>query len=130
MKLRLLLGLGLALAAMSCDNGPAAGDLSVEFTTPNSDDGALQFVATGTNGQTISSLSQACSGCKLFQVKVSDTQYKGVVTGSLGSGTLFRVSVSDAKHPSNYSVVIVGVAAKNPPYGMRTSLTGYSIALK
>src|SRR5215510_10151428 len=130
MKSRLLLGLIFALVAMSCNDGPAAGDLSVEYTTPNSDDGALQFVVSGSNGNTIASLSQACSGCKLFSVKVNESQYKGVVTGNLAAGTLFRVSVSDAKHPSNYSVLILGVAARNSPYGMRSSLTGYSTTLK
>ena len=128
MKLRPLLGVLLALLAMSCKEGPTAGDLAVDLTTPNSDDGAIQFVATGTNGTTISGLSQACSGCKLFIVKVSESQYKGVITGNLSAGTLFRVSVSDAKHPSNYSVLIVGVS--NRTSGMRASLSGYSIALR
>jgi hypothetical protein len=127
-KIRLLLGISLVVLAMSCKEGPTAGDLAVDLTTPNSDDGAIQFVATGTNGATISALSQGCSGCKLFVVKVSDTQYKGVITGNLSAGTLFRVSVSDAKHVSNYSVLIVGVSSRT--FGMRTSLSGYSVTLK
>jgi len=128
MKTRLFLGVCLALLAMSCKEGPAAGDLVVDLATPNSDDGAIQFVATGNNGATISGISGACSGCKLFLVKVSDSQYKGVVTGSLAAGTLFRVSVSDAKHASNYSVLIVGVSSRT--FAMRNSLVGYSVTLK
>src|SRR5690349_2965230 len=82
MKSRILLalGLGLTLAAMSCKEGPTAGELEANLTTPNSDDGALQFTATAAANVSITGISQACSGCKLFVVKVSDTQYRGVVT--------------------------------------------------
>jgi hypothetical protein len=128
MMKRLAVAVGLAVLGLSCKDGPSAGELAVDLTTPNSDDGAIQFVANGSNGATISALSQACSGCKLFIVKVSDTQYKGVITGNLSAGTLFRASLSDAKHPANYSVSIIAVS--NRTFGMRAALSGYSLALK
>ena len=130
MKLRLLLVLSLSvvLTAMSCKEDPVAGDLSVDLTTPNSDDGAVQFTATASSGATIASLSQACSGCKLFFVKASDVQYRGVVTGNVGAGTLFHISASDSKHPGNYSIQINAVSDRH--FALRTSLSNYSASVK
>ncbi len=121
-----LAGLGLALLAASCKEGPTAGELAVNLTTPNADDGAIQFTATATTPTVITGVSQACGGCKLFVVKVSDTQYKGVLTGQLAAGTLFRIGVSDTK-ASGYAVAINAVA--NRTYANRNSTTGYSITL-
>src|SRR2546425_7592716 len=127
MKPRLMALIGVTLAAASsCKEGPKAGELSVNLTTPNSDDGAIQFVATAGASQTITGVSSACSGCKLFFAKVSDTQYKGVVVGNLASGTLFRVGVSDTKTPTNYTVQIIGVSSRT--FALRTA-SGYSVTL-
>jgi hypothetical protein len=123
-----ILGLGLALVATSCKEGPVAGELAAELATPNADDGAIQFTLTATTGTTISQLSQTCSGCKLFVVKVNDNQYKGVVTGNLGAGTLFRLTVSDRTKPSSYSVLINAVS--NRTFAVRNTLTGYSVTLR
>jgi hypothetical protein len=123
----LLVLAGLAVAAASCKEGPQAGDLSVNLTTPNSDDGAMQFTATATSPTTITGLSGACANCKLFIVKVSDTQYKGVVTGTIVSGTLFKLSVSDTRTPSSYSVTVD--AASSQSYVLRSG-SGYSVTLR
>src|SRR5438046_2933400 len=118
----------LALLAGSCkDSGPVAGDLSVVLATPNSDDGAIQFTATGASPATITGVTGACTGCKLFFVKVSDTQYKGVLTGTVAAGTLFRVSVSDTKVPGSYAVTVN--AASSRTFVVRSN-TGYSLTLK
>ena len=118
----------LVLLASSCkEPGPTAGELNVNLTTPNTDDGAIQFTASANTPATITGLSSACSGCKLFVVKVNDNQYKGVLTGSLAAGTLFRLGVSDTKNTGSYSVTINAVASRT--YATRNSVTGYSIAL-
>ena len=130
MKSRILLalGLGLTLAAMSCKEGPTAGELEANLTTPNSDDGALQFTATAAANVSITGISQACSGCKLFVVKVSDTQYRGVVTGNLANGVLFRVGVSDVKKPTNYTIQVNAVSSRT--YALRSQVSTYSVKLQ
>ncbi|MBI4421272.1 MAG: hypothetical protein HY560_10635 [Gemmatimonadetes bacterium] len=122
----LVLGVTLAVLAASCKEGPVAGELAVNLTTPNSDDGAIQFAATAVTPNTISGITSACSGCKLFVQKVSDTEYKGVVTGDLTAGTLFRVGVSDTKAEMVYAVQVVAVSSRT--FVLR-SQSGYSVAL-
>lgn len=115
----------LAVVVTACKEGPTAGEFAVNLTTPNSDDGAIQFTADATAPATITSVGSSCSGCKLFVVKVSDNQYKGVLTGTLSAGTLFRVGASDTK--GEYKVTINAAASRT--YTLRNSLTGYSVAL-
>jgi hypothetical protein len=121
---------GLMLMAGSCKEGPMAGELSVDLTTPNSDDGAIAFTAAATSasGETITSVSTpGCSGCKVFVSKVSETQYKGIVTGTISAGTLFKLGVSNTKKPESYSVVINSVASRT--FAIR-STSGYAVTLK
>jgi hypothetical protein len=75
----------------------------------------------------VSGATAACSGCKVFLVKVSESQYKGVVTGNIGAGALFRLGVSDTRKPTNYSVVINGVASRT--FALRAA-SGYSATIK
>jgi hypothetical protein len=121
------LTLGLALLGQSCKEGPKAGELQVDLTTPNSDDGAVQFTAIAAATFTLSGATAACSGCKLFVVKVSDSQYKGVVTGNIGAGALLRLGVSDTRKPANYSIVINAVSSRT--FVIR-SASGYSATLR
>ena len=123
----LLLSAGLVLTAASCKEGPQAGDLTATLVTPNSDDGAIQFSATANSPTTITGVSGACSNCKLFIVKVSDNLYKGVVTGTIAAGTIFKVSVSDTRTPSSYSVTVD--AASSQSYVLRSG-AGYSVTVK
>ncbi len=122
------LGLALVLLVACTKDGPAAGELAVDLITPNNDDGAIQFTVTAITPVTLTGVSSACTGCKLFVVKVSDTQYKGVLTGNLVTGILFRVGVSDTKKPSSYSLTITAVS--NRTFATRNSLTGYVVTLK
>jgi hypothetical protein len=120
-----LAGVTLSLLATSCKEGPTAGEFAVNLTTPNSDDGAIQWTASATEPATITSVGSSCSGCKLFVVKVSDNQYRGVLTGPISAGTLFRIGASDTK--GKYAVTVNVVA--NRGYTTRSSTDGYSIAL-
>lgn len=122
-----LAGLALALLTMSCKEGPTAGEFAVNLTTPFNDDGAIQFTANATTPEIITAISGACSGCKLFLVKVTDGQYKGVLTGQINAGTLFRVGVSNNKVTGSYSVIINSVS--NRTFQLRSS-TGYSVKLE
>jgi hypothetical protein len=122
-----VLGVGLAMLAAGCSkDGPTAGDLVVTLNTPNSDDGAIMFAATAPASETITGVSSPCGGCKLFLEKVSATQYKGVVTGTIPAGALFRVSVSDNNNPTDYSVQILAVSSQT---SVLRNTSGYSVTL-
>ena len=121
-----LAGLAMVLLGTACKEGPTAGELKVNLTTPFNDDGAIQFTATANAPETITSVSGACNNCKLFLVKVNDGLYKGVLTGQIGAGTVFRVGVSNTKLTGSYSVTINSVASRT--YQLRGS-TGYSVTL-
>lgn len=122
-----MLGLAAAALASSCKEGPVAGEFAVNLVTPNSDDGAISFQIMAAAPSTIAGVSSPCNGCKLFLVKVNDSQYKGVVTGTISAGQLVRVSVSDSKKPAQYTVQILGVA--NRSYQVRSG-AGYSVTLQ
>jgi len=59
---------------------------------------------------------------------VSDTQYRGVVTGNLANGVLFRVGVSDVKKPTNYTIQVNAVSSRT--YTLRSQVSNYSVKLK
>lgn len=126
MKKAILLGL-VVTALVSCgDGGPQAGSLTLQLSTPNNDDGAIQFRLTATAPNIINSASVLCTGCKLFQERVSDTEILGIVTGNVAAGDLLSISVSDVKTPTLYSGIVASVAARN--YSLR-SATGYSLSV-
>jgi hypothetical protein len=106
-----VLALLLALAAASCKDGPTAGELNVRLMSPNSDDGAIHFRASAATPNTITGMTAACASCKLFQVKVSDTDYRGVLTGDITAGTVLRLAVTDTK-AEGYTVQVVAVASR------------------
>jgi uncharacterized protein (DUF2141 family) len=123
------LGLGLlavaTLALGSC-SGPVAGDLTVSLVTPNSDDGAILVSVTASETKELTGATVACSGCQIFQEQPSATQIVAVVTGDLVAGPLVRVSVTDTKAPSSYTVRIQQVASRT--YQVR-SVNGYSLTI-
>lgn len=129
MNRRLVAGLlgCLILALGSCKEGPKAGELEVLLSTPNSDDGAVQFTATAVAPLAITGGTPACSGCKLFLVKISDTQYRGVVTGNIVTGALLRLSVPDIRSKSSYAIQLNSVATR--AFALR-SVNGYSTSLR
>ena len=87
----------LALALTSCD-GPNAGELMFDLSTPNSDDGAIQFTITATPGYEMLDLEAACAGCRVFVRRIDERTTLGIVTGPIGGGALLR-AVSDLRAP-------------------------------
>jgi hypothetical protein len=116
---------GAALALGSCA-GPVAGDLTVSLVTPNSADGALRGSVTASESQELTGAAVACSGCQMFKEQPSATQIVAVVTGDVVAGPLVRVSVTDTKAPSSYTVRIQQVASRT--YQVR-STNGYSLTI-
>ncbi len=86
--------LGTALA-LACSSGPDAGELVAQFETGAGPLSAVSFTVRAEEPQTIDTLTAACAGCRLFTVRVSGREVRGVLTGSLGSGPAFRLRVSD-----------------------------------
>jgi len=107
-----LVALILAGGCSLLKGGPEAGELTFNLTTPNSDDGAVQFTVIAAAGDSITGLSAACSGCKLFQARVTGTQYKGVVTGTIAAGALFRASVSNINDKSAFTATVNDAASR------------------
>jgi len=124
--IQLALLLGAAVALGSC-SGPVAGDLTVSLVTPNSDDGAVLLKVTASESKEVTSASAACSGCQIFMEKVSATELRAVITGNVVAGALARVSVSDTRSPSSYSVQIQQVASRS--YQSR-SISPYSATVQ
>ncbi len=109
--------LGLVVAA--CSSGPEPGDLTFELTTPNTDDGAVQFRLTSTLPNTLTGVSASCADCNVFSEATSDTEILGVITGEVRAGRLVRVSVSDVQTPEAYTATVVAVASRD--FGLRSA---------
>jgi hypothetical protein len=108
-----------------CDSGPKAGDLVFDLTTPNQDDGAIQFRITATAPASLVSLAAECAGCLVYAEAVSDTEIRGVLLGTVVPGPALRVSVSDRGSPQSYVATVVAVSDRQ--YAVRSSI-GYSLA--
>ena len=117
---------GAALTLGSC-SGPVAGDLTVSLVTPNSDDGAVLVKVTASESKEVTGASVACSGCQIFLEQPSATELRAVITGTVAAGPLLRVSVTDTKSPSSYTVQIQQVASRT--YQLR-STGGYSLTVQ
>ncbi len=108
------LGLGaMAALAISCDAGPKSGELAVEVATSRADLGALRFTVVAEAPETVDSLSATCAGCRVFWVRVTPQQIRGVLTGELADGPAFRVLVSNRKLVEAYSVAVNQAAARD-----------------
>ena len=103
-------------------HSPVSGWLTVELTTPHSDDGAVQLQVTGPAIDSI----------------VADGRYQGVgqstggradliVTGSIVSGRVARFMVPDVDRAPAYSVRVVAGAQRNT-WSLRNS-GGYGTAI-
>lgn len=126
MRPRVTIGLLLAaLVAGSCDGGPSAGDIVFDLTTPNQDDGAVQFRLTSVAPATIASVTAECAGCQVFTQAVNDTEVRGVLLGNVVAGAALRVTVSDRK-AAGYAAAVVAVS--NRQYAVRPA-AGYTLVL-
>jgi len=115
-----------ALASWSCESGPVAGELTVSLVTPNSDDGAILVRVIASAPMEVTNAVVACGNCRLFKEQPSPTELRAVVTGDLVAGPLLRVSVTDTKTPSSYTVQIQQVASRT--FQVRAT-TGYSLTV-
>ena len=117
----------LALAGVnscSSDGGPVAGMLTVSLTTPNPGaDGAILFSVIGP--QQLTSMT-AGAGLRAFSQPLSTTT-KVAVTGTLASGAILTIGVTDVRQAAQYAATIQGVAASSD-FQLRP-LTGYHLTV-
>ena len=112
-------------AALGClDNGATPGVLKVKLTTPNGgSDGAMLFTVSG---PAVLRAASAAAGLRLFAEPLSTTN-RFAVTGTLATGTVVTIEVSDISRASAYTATMQQVAATN--YQLRPSLVGYSLTV-
>ena len=100
-------------------NEPAVpGWLSVQLTTPNTDDGAIQLRITGPAIQDVMAES-AYNGFGSAAAGVSDL----VMAGAIVTGNVARFQVPDVNRATSYNVTVVA-AAQSGTYALR-NVSGY-----
>ncbi len=98
------------------------GWLTVELTTPNSDDGAVQLHITGPSVDSVVAASPY-NGFGQASGGTADV----VLTGTIRTGTVARFRVGDISRSSQYRVSVTG-AAQRGSYALR-STGGYRTAV-
>ena len=85
---------------------PTAGWLTVQLTTPRSDDGAVQLHVSGPSVDSVD-----VTGYPGFAT-VTNGAADLVVTGAIASGTVARIHVADPARASEYRGSVVAAAAR------------------
>lgn len=118
------------IVGLSCGDstGSGAGELKVRLTTPYSGaDSAIVLTITGPAGSTLTNAT-AGTGLRLFQPPLTDRTTRFALIGPLTQGAvILTIGVRDVNALSQYSGLIEGVA--QPNYQLRTSLSGYALAI-
>lgn len=102
----------VALIGLACD-GPTEGELTLELVTPSNTDGAILFRVDVAESKSVTGITAVCSGCQVLSYSPSDAEFYGVVTGSLGAGSVARLSVSDINTPDAYTISILEIAGRD-----------------
>ena len=113
-----------ALLALSvgCSNNaePTAGTLTVNLSSPNTDDGAVLLSVFGGPVDSVESI-----GYTVYSARGSADTVKLIVTGTLPSGAIARIHIPDGRHVSRYGGRLLQVAARSTysqrepaPYGI------------
>jgi hypothetical protein len=103
-----LLGL-MGVAGCSSElTGPVAGTLALDFVTPAADDGAVLFTIAGGPVDSV-----AAPGLRLYTTRIDPNTLRVILVGSVGSGRLGRVFLSDERRIPQYTATINQVAARS-----------------
>jgi hypothetical protein len=100
---------------------PTGGWLTLQLTTPRSDDGAVQLYISGPGIDSV-----RVQGYDGYASQSSTAGYL-LVTGAITSGTIGQVYVPDLAHTTEYRATVTGAAARST-YALQ-DLTGYRVAL-
>jgi hypothetical protein len=121
--LRVLTVLALAAGVLTCGGDPPGGDVVFQLTTPNQDDGAVQFSVRAAEPNTVSAVTALCGGCQVYSQVVSDTEIRGVLVGDVVAGPVLSVTVSD-RGADAYVASVVSAASRT--YALR-AVEGYAL---
>jgi hypothetical protein len=124
---RVLIG-GMVLTALGCGSKktvvePVAGNLTVSYTGTGTTDGALLLTVTGPVTQVT-----PLGGYRLASASAGTNTMRVVLTGSLASGDVFRLSVPDVSAVSSYTAKIDAVADRSTFALLATS--GYTAVVR
>lgn len=86
-----------------------AGVLTLELTTPNANDGAVQFAISGPAIDSV----QALGYDGLTSALPGQAQAQVIVTGAVTTGTVARVFVHDIAKAAEYRAWVVAAAARS-----------------
>jgi hypothetical protein len=122
--LAVLVGVGLSCGKDG--NGPVAGLLSVQLTSPNSGaDSAIVFTITSPAPLTSATPG---AGLRLFAQPLGGTATRFVLTGRLTTNTtILTIGVADVHAVAQYTGSIGGVA--QPNYALRPLPGGYLLTV-
>jgi len=105
-------GVALAIGAGGCSEPPAAPTsliLSAQLT--NADRAILvQIVGADTSAHIDTLLAPTGSSYRLFTQRLSNTQWRAIVTGNLSDGALLRLTVPGRSRKGAYTAAILDVA--------------------
>jgi hypothetical protein len=104
------------------NNDPTPGDLTIELTSPNTDDGAIKLIIV--SPVTPTAISSAAAGVEIFTSGPLSTSTTVIVTGDLSAGPLLHITVPDTRDDEDYAATVVQVASAT--YAIRTN-TGYAL---
>jgi hypothetical protein len=103
-------------------DGPRDGWLSLQLTTPNTDDGGLLITVSGAPIDSVRTTHP-----HLLTRRQSESSMRVVISGNISSGVIGQILVPDARQSARYTVTIQEVAARSTY--LQRGLTGYSISV-
>lgn len=116
-----------ASLAVACLDGPTPGEVSLVLQTPNQDDGAVAFTITASAPNEVTGVVATCDSCDAFVARVSATELRAIITGSVAAGPVARIAVMDGSPNQAYSVRVLEVASR--AYAPR-NVTGYTLSVQ
>ncbi len=110
-----------AVTTPTVPSGPTGGWLTVQLTTPHTDDGAVQLSVSGPAIDSVKIVGY--DGFESHSVTQADL----VATGTISNGDIARIHVPDLSRTTQYNVSVSAAAARDS-YALQ-ELAGYRAVL-
>lgn len=114
-------GVGVAGCKEGGPSGPQSGTLTVNLSTPNSDDGALRFDVSGPAAP--GSPTAGAAGYKIYTRTAGNT-LKVAVVGNIAAGAVLRFGVSDVSQ--TYTATLIQAASRS---NALRAASGYTLTI-
>jgi hypothetical protein len=102
---------------------PGSGTVTVTYTSPRTDDGAILFEL---KGPSIHGITPTGTNLQIY-VDSTTSPIRVVAFGAINSGALLTFTIADTATFSSYGATLVDVA--NRQNDVRSSLTGYALTV-